>query len=425
MEKVIAAGVRLPGTTTREMRVSLSELNGLISTAGGEVIATVTHTGPKLSPRYLIGKGKAGELKSAVSVHKIRSVIFDEDLSPAQQRNLENEIDAKIIDRSRLIMDIFARRARTKEAALQVELAQLQYFLPRLTQKGIWLDGQVGGIGTRGPGERKLECDRRRVRDRITRLKKEMQGIKKHRATQRAKRKEHSIPTVAITGYTNVGKSTLLNAMLKRYGENTGGAKMVPVDDKLFATLDPTTRRVTLPSGNTVLFTDTVGFIRKLPHTLIASFRSTLEEILEADLILFLADASSPDIKNQESVVVGTIRELGADKIPMLMVYNKADLSEGLKPAHISAQNSDSVLLISAKTGDGINSLVRKIDSLLKYKSGSTFTVSVPYGEHNILNFLYNNAQVLGKSYTDNGIVFRIRTDPVNEMRILRKWQKN
>ncbi|MEW6041373.1 MAG: GTPase HflX [Elusimicrobiota bacterium] len=361
MEKIISAVVRTPAESKREVLNSLDELSRLAETAGGTVVHRIIQTRNKFDPAFLIGRGKLQEIARLAFSENIRTILFDNNLSPAQKRNIEDVIEAKIIDRTRIILDIFAMRAKTKEASLQIELAQLNYYITHLTQKGIFLDNQVGGIGTRGPGERKLEYDRRRIRDKISYLKKEIEEIKKHREIQRTKRKESAIPVIAIAGYTNTGKSTLMNLLVTetmKYQKNS-----VYADDKLFATLDSTTRRIKLPGGKIALLTDTVGFIRKLPHELIASFRSTLEEITSADLILHLSDISSPDLEYTDGVVLRTFEELGVGSIPVIKVYNKIDLlPKGISHIRRTADGESDEIYISAKTGGGIDGLLRRIE---------------------------------------------------------------
>ncbi|MBU0952050.1 MAG: GTPase HflX, partial [Elusimicrobia bacterium] len=349
MEKVITVGIKTKAVNYKQLYNFLDELGRLVNTAGGEVFSNVIQNRAKFDPAFLIGAGKAREISQLARANKIRTIVFDEDLTPAQQRNLEELMELKIIDRTRLILDIFASRARTSEAGLQISLAQMNYFLPRLNQKGIWLDNQSGGIGTRGPGERKLEYDRRYLRDKISQLKKELEKVKMHRKVQRIQRKNEGIQTIALVGYTNSGKSTLLNKLTDLLMKSKEDA--VYADNKLFATLDPTTRRLILESGKELLITDTVGFINKLPHQLVASFRSTLEEILEATCLAHIIDASNPDHISQEKVVFDTLKELGAGEIPMIKVYNKIDL---IHPNCVDAlKNDKNSLFISAKNGAG------------------------------------------------------------------------
>ena len=295
---------------------SARELRELAESGGVRVLEEYTLTQDRPRPARLIGKGKAEELQGLAAALKSEVVIFGEDLSPGQQRNLEEALGVKVIDRTQLILDIFAQRAHSQEGKVQVELAQLQYLLPRLIGKGILLSRLGGGVGTRGPGEQKLEIDRRRIRDRISRLRKELGEIARRRGVARSKREEEQVPVISLIGYTNAGKSTLLNALT---------SSEVFTEDLLFATLDPTTRRLRLPSGRVVLATDTVGFIQKLPPTVVAAFRATLEELEEADLLLHVLDVSHPEVRQQRQVVEQTLRRLGLDQKPCVLVLNKVD----------------------------------------------------------------------------------------------------
>ncbi|RMF59710.1 MAG: GTPase HflX, partial [Calditrichaeota bacterium] len=315
VEKAILVGVVLPRSNRWEVEDNLSELKLLAATSGVEVVAELVQERQQINPTYFIGKGKVEELHRLVKQFKVSTVIFDDDLTPAQCRNLENALEVKIIDRSTLILDIFAHHARTREAKTQVELAQLQHMLPRLTRQWTHLSRQVGGIGTKGPGETQLETDRRLVRNRIETLRKELQKIDQRRVTRRQGRKDCF--KISLVGYTNVGKSTIMNLL-------TGSE--VLVEDQLFATLDSTVRRIDLIPNVDVLLSDTVGFIRKLPHQLVASFKSTLDEVAEADLLLHVVDVSHPLYQEQIQTVNEVIREIGAGDTPMLMVFNKIDL---------------------------------------------------------------------------------------------------
>ena len=298
------------------MHDSLDELRELANSAGAEVVDTVTQKLQKPTAPYYIGRGKAELIKESCQDQQVTSVIFNDELSPAQGRNLENLFARKVLDRTQLILDIFAQRARSREGRLQIELAQLQYLLPRLTRMWHHLSRQTGGIGTRGPGETQLEVDRRRVQERIARLERELESVRKTRAIQRQGRKRHQWPVAAVVGYTNAGKSTLLNLLT--------GADVV-AENKLFATLDPTTRSFVLPNKQRVLLTDTVGFLRKLPHTLIESFKATLEEVSEADLLIHIVDLSHPRVDEQMEAVDRVIKELDAYGKQTLIVFNKID----------------------------------------------------------------------------------------------------
>ncbi len=416
MEKVITVGIKLQGRKQKEVYNSLEELSQLVNTAGGEVIHTVIQSRKKYDPAYLIGKGKAMELAELCKKNNVKAVVFDENLTPTQQRNLEEITNAKIVDRTRLILDIFAARAKTKEAELQVELAQTKYFLPRLNQHGIWLDNQVGGIGTRGPGERKLEYDRRKLRDRISYLNSEIEKIKKHREIQRSRRQIASLPIIALVGYTNVGKSTLFNKIVN---EN-----VVYADNKLFATLDPTIRRIKLPSGRNALLTDTVGFIKKLPTELVASFRATLEVILETTCIVHVIDITSSDYKTQEKTVLDTLTQLGANKIPIIRAFNKIDLL----PSYLTNQNkstlSNNTIKISAKTGEGINELLNKIEEI-STEGKLIKSLKIPYTRPELINFIYSSSKVLSQAYKNNTLKMKIETDLINWNKIQKQISKN
>src|SRR3982750_78654 len=316
-ERALLIGLEQEGVSKWDLRDSMEELAELANSAGAEVVDTVTQKLPRPTAPYYIGKGKAELIKDSCHNQQVTSVIFDDELSPAQGRNLENLLSRKVLDRTQLILDIFAQRARSREGRLQIELAQLQYLLPRLTRMWTHLSRQTGGIGTRGPGETQLEVDRRRVQERIARLERELEGVRKVRTVQRAGRRRHQWPVAAVVGYTNAGKSTLLNLMT--------GADVLAVD-KLFATLDPTTRSLTLPNRQRVLLTDTVGFLRKLPHTLIGSFKATLEEVSQADLLFHVVDLSHPRVDDQMEAVDRVIKELDAYGKQTLLVFNKIDM---------------------------------------------------------------------------------------------------
>src|SRR5947209_482535 len=318
-ERALLVGLEQDGTTKWDLADSLDELKELANSAGAEVVNTVTQKLGKPTAPYYIGKGKAEQIKESFQDQRVTSVIFDNELSPAQGRNLENLFSRKVIDRTQLILDIFAQRARSREGRLQIELAQLQYLLPRLTRMWTHLSRQTGGIGTRGPGETQLEVDRRRVQERIAKIERELAAVRKTRAVQREGRRRNQWPVIAVVGYTNAGKSTLLNLLT--------GADLI-AENKLFATLDPTTRSFTLPNKQRVLLTDTVGFLRKLPHTLIESFKATLEEVSEADLLIHIVDLSHARVDEQIEAVNKVTKELGAYGKETLMVFNKIDALE-------------------------------------------------------------------------------------------------
>jgi len=355
-EKAILVGLEHEGVDKWELKESLEELAELASSAGAEVVGTVTQKLGQPTAPFYIGKGKAEHVAEQCAKGEVTSVIFDDELSPAQGRNLEKLTSRKVLDRTQLILDIFAQRARSREGRLQIELAQLQYLLPRLT--GMWthLSRQSGGIGTRGPGETQLEVDRRRVQERIAKLERDLIDVRKHRSIQREGRRRNHWPVAALVGYTNAGKSTLLNKLT--------GAEVLAAD-QLFATLDPTTRQFLLPNNQKVLLTDTVGFIRKLPHTVIESFKATLEEVHEADLLIHVVDLSHPNFQEQIQAVHAVIRELDADGKQMLTVFNKIDAAENRALAQAQVRRTPNSVAISAKTGEGIAEMLAELEGQL------------------------------------------------------------
>ncbi len=368
---------------------SLQELAALVETAGGQVVDSILQSRDKPDPHSFIGEGKVEEVKTMVTLESATLVIFDNDLSPSQIRVLTELLGVQVIDRSGLILDIFAQRAKTREGCLQVELAQYQYLLPRLI--GMWthLERQAGTsgkgpIGSKGPGETQLETDRRHIHRKIDKLKEELEEVRRVRNTQRQRRMKNEIPVVAIVGYTNAGKSTLLNAI-------TGAG--IPANNRLFDTLDTTTRLLTVSDTLDVVISDTVGFIRKLPHQLVEAFKATLEELEYADLLLHVIDLSNPQWAQQAQVVDDLIRELKADHIPCLRVYNKCDLAfSGALP-----REKDSVY-ISAKTGEGIKRLLQAVDEKLD-KGTRRVTIHLPYDKAGLLDGLYREAKVENVEY--------------------------
>ncbi len=401
-EKSIIVGIKLPRDKRWRVEEHLDELALLADTAGAEIVHRVIQERERYDAAYLIGKGKAEELRDLCLAEDIDTVISDDELTPAQVRNLEKITDVKVLDRTELILDIFAQRARTMEGKLQVELAQLQYRLPRLVGKGIALSRLGGGIGTRGPGETKLEVDRRRIRERIRKINEELKKVKRTRGLHRKGRKSIPIPTVAIVGYTNTGKSTLLNAVT-----NAG----VLVEDKLFATLDPTIRRVLLPTKEEFLLSDTVGFIRKLPHQLVAAFKATLEEVIEADLLLHVIDASHPQMAEQIESVESVLEEIGAADKPRIEVYNKIDkLADDRFVKSIVKQREDSIA-ISALKGEGIDKLLISVRNRL-FPRGIRRTFLIPYNQGELLNKIYQKGKVLSKEYLNDGVLIGIEANP-------------
>ncbi|HEY9731341.1 MAG TPA: GTPase HflX [Drouetiella sp.] len=355
-ERAVLVGLITDGENSWQVEDDLDELAQLARTAGATICERLTQTRPQPDPRYFLGSGKVQELALIVQEMGANLVIVDQELTANQQRTLEEVVGVKVIDRTELILDIFAQRAQTREGKLQVELAQLKYLLPRLIGKGLTLSRLGGGIGTRGPGETKLEIDRRRIRERINSLEKETERIRSHRDTQRRRRNDDNLPVVALTGYTNSGKSTLLNAMTK---------SSVNVEDKLFATLDPTTRRTTLPDHSPVLLTDTVGFIKKLPTSLVAAFRATLEEVAVADVLIHVVDASHPNVSEHIASVYDVLSELGAVDKPLITVLNKADIVRKEDLTYLLAQVPNPVI-VSATKRAGLGSLLTTIQDVLQ-----------------------------------------------------------
>ena len=367
---------------------SLAELGALVETAGGEPVGTILQSREKPDPHSFIGEGKVEEVRRMVDNSDATMVIFDNDLSPSQIRVLTELCGVQVLDRSGLILDIFAQRAKTKEGCLQVELAQYQYLLPRLI--GMWShlerQGGTGGspIGTKGPGETQLETDRRHIRRKIDKLKEELEEVRRVRGTQRQRRMKNEIPVVAIVGYTNAGKSTLLNAI-------TGAG--IPANDRLFDTLDTTTRLLTVSDTLEVVISDTVGFIRKLPHQLVEAFKATLEELEYADLLLHVIDVSNPEWREQARIVDELIRELGAESIPCIRVYNKCDVAFTAQ----QEREADAVY-ISAKTGEGIPALLEAVDKKLD-KGTKRVVIHLPYDRTGLLDGLYREAKVENVAY--------------------------
>lgn len=377
---------------------SLEELKQLADTAGATVIKKFIQKRSKPDPAFFIGRGKVQELALYAQQENIDLCIFDDELSPAQQRNIESVMGIRILDRTALILDIFAQRARTNEGKLQVELAQLQYTLPRIMGKGLMLSRLGGGIGTRGPGETKLEVDRRRIRDRIAFIKDQIEKVKAVRSLHRSKRKKNNVFEVSLVGYTNAGKSTLLNTLTN---------SDIYAKDQLFATLDPTTRQLTLPNKQEIIITDTVGFIQRLPHQLIAAFRSTLEVVTEADLLVHVIDVSHELYKEQAAAVHEVLKEIGAETKPVITVYNKIDkLPPDSKLADRLALEEDTVCISAAKKLN-LETLQQMIESHLKSKAVEVI-LCIPYAETAKAAQLHETANVLEQEYTENGAVMKV-----------------
>lgn len=377
----------------RSTDISMQELAALVETAGGEPVGMLIQNRPTPDPHSFIGDGKVAELKEFIEMNDCDLAVFDNELSPSQMRVLSEELGVKTLDRSGLILDIFAQRAQTREGQLQVELAQYKYLLPRLT--GMWTHlvrqtaaGGSSPIGTRGPGETQLETDRRHIRRKIQKLEEELASVRKIRSTQRRKREKNSVPIVALVGYTNAGKSTLLNCLT-----DAG----IPANDRLFDTLDTTTRKLRIDELTEVLVSDTVGFIRKLPHHLVEAFKATLEELSYADVLLHVIDISNPDWEEQARVVDELIEKLGAQQTPCIRVFNKCDAYAGILP------HGEDIVCLSARTGEGVQELVEKLSAILD-RGSRRVSVRIPYSDAGIVDLLNREAAVESIEYTDNGI---------------------
>ena len=410
-ERTIVVGLELSGRqrpatggVDTDAAESLAELTALAESAGALVVERVLQMRPNIDAATLVGSGKVIEIEQRVEADAIDTVIFDRELSPTQLRNLERRIQAKVIDRTQLILDIFARRARTSEGQLQVELAQLNYLLPRLSGRGVEMSRLGGGIGTRGPGETQLETDRRRIGKRIAKLKADIERVRATRGVQRSQRQAVPLSTISLVGYTNAGKSTLFNRL-------TGAG--VLADARMFATLDPTVRQVRLPSGRRVLLSDTVGFIRNLPTTLVDAFRATLEEVTAAVLLLHVVDVTSATAKEQTTHVMKVLEEIGAEATTQVLVLNKADSLPADGRQHdlstithrllgeTARQNETDAVLVSAQSGEGILKLLELIDKRLVQDPVMRARFQFPLGEGRALNLLHDRAAVLSQTYHD------------------------
>ena len=376
---------------------TLDELEALLETAGGECVAKLLQTRNAPEARTFIGEGKLQELTELARDNDATLIVFDNELSPSQMRVLEEATGRPVLDRSALILDIFAQRARTGEGKLQVELAQYQYILPRLSGLGKTMSRLGGGIGTRGPGESKLESDRRHIRRRIDRLRRDLEDVRRVRAVQRRQRKKAELPLVAIVGYTNAGKSTLLNTLT-----DAG----IEANDRLFDTLDPTTRKLRISDTQEILLSDTVGFIRKLPHHLVSAFKATLEEVAYADLLLHVVDVSREDWREQAETVDKVITQLGAQQIPQILVCNKADLCEN--PDLIPS--GEDIVAISARQGRGMDTLLAAIEKALG-RGKHRITVCIPYADGYLLDVIHKEAAVFATEYTGEGTKLEIECD--------------
>ena len=402
-ERAVLAGLSAGSMDEKERStdISMDELAALVETAGGEAVAMLMQSRPTPDPRSFIGDGKVKELKDLIEKNDCTLAVFDNELSPSQMRVLSEDLGVKVLDRSGLILDIFAQRAQTREGQLQVELAQYKYLLPRLT--GMWAhlvrqtaSGGSSPIGTRGPGETQLESDRRHIRRKIQKLEEELSDVRKVRSVQRRRREKNAMPVVALVGYTNAGKSTLLNRL-------TGSD--IPANDRLFDTLDTTTRRLRLDETREVLLSDTVGFIRKLPTHLIEAFKATLEELSYADVLLHVIDISNPEWETQAQIVDELIRQLGAESTPCVRVFNKCDSYFGILP------HGEDIVCISAKSGEGTQELVSKLSEMLDLGK-KRVKLSIPYSSAGIVDTLNTSAIVHGIEYTDLGIEADVTVTP-------------
>jgi len=401
---LVGTGAGMVGLDAAEE--SLAELALLADTAGADPVETVLQRREVPDPATYIGKGKAEELRALAEALDLDVVVFDDELTPAQQRNLEKLFERDVVDRVALILDIFAQHAKSQEGMVQVELAQLRYRLPRLRGKGLELSQQGAGIGTRGPGETQLEVDRRRIQRRTTKLEADLKRLVRHRATQRKARRRRQLMTVALVGYTNAGKSTLLNRL-------TDSDALV--EDRLFSTLDPTTRRLRLPGGETVLASDTVGFVRKLPHQLVEAFRSTLEEVADADLLVHVIDASSTAAEHQIEAVRTVLREIDADAVPELLVVNKLDIASADDVGALLVAHPDAVG-VSGATGEGVDKLREVLAERLRALD-PVVELAVPYGRGDVLAALHRDGEVLVEVHGDRETRVRARIPDADAVR--------
>jgi GTP-binding protein HflX len=411
-ERAIVVGLELTGRKARTAGLraghpeeSLEELAELARSAGAEIRDRILQARPAADPATLVGSGKVEEIRERAAASEADTIIFDHDLTPTQLRNLERRLTAKIVDRTQLILDIFAARARTAEGQLQVELAQLNYLLPRLSGRGAQMSRLGGGIGTRGPGETQLETDRRRIGARVAKLKSEIERVRATRGVQRSQRQAVPLSTISLVGYTNAGKSTLFNRL-------TGAG--VLADARMFATLDPTVRQIRLPSGRRVLVSDTVGFIRNLPTTLVEAFRATLEEVTAAALLLHVVDAASPVVGEQTAHVLKLLEEIGAERTPQILVLNKSDLLPEAERRQASEtithrllgetarQNATHAVSISARTGEGLSNLIETIDAQLVQDPVARQRFRLPLGEGRALHLLHDRAAIISKRYAED-----------------------
>ena len=403
-EQIVLVGVATPALSMRAVEESLEELARLVDTAGADPVHRVIQRRDRIDPATYVGRGKAQEIRDIAEQYDADTVVFDDELSAAQQYNLEGILGRTAIDRTTVILDIFAQNASSTEGKVQVELAQLRYRLPRLRGSGYRLSQQAGGIGTRGPGETQLEVDRRRLLRRINTLEGKLRGIRRHRGVQARRRQRSAQSTVAIVGYTNAGKSSLLNALCDSEAH---------VEDRLFATLDALTRRLDLPGGETVLLVDTVGFVRKLPHEFVEAFMSTLEVAVDADLLVHVVDASAADCDSQLEAVREVLDVIGAAKVPELLVFNKLDAADGVD--HLLAAHPGSVA-VSALTGAGLEHLRAVIGDRLR-AAAATAEFVVPFSRGEVMAGLHRSSQVLAETATGEGMHYLVRIDDASAAR--------
>lgn len=406
--RAILVGINVDGRENNDKTDdSMAELEELVKAAGAEVVAITTQNKHSIHPAFFIGKGKAEEIADMCKNLEVNMVVFNDELSGSQIRNLEAIVEVDVIDRTAIILDIFAQRAQTKEGKLQVELAQLKYRLPRLTGLGKQLSRQGGGIGTRGPGEMKLETDRRHILRRIDEIKKQLKEVRKNRETQRSQRIKSELPIVALVGYTNAGKSTLMNTLLRK-SQDYDESREVFAKDQLFATLDISLRKISLSNNIEFLLTDTVGFVSKLPHDLVDAFKSTLEEVKYADLLLHIIDASNESYELQMDTTQKVLKELGASDKNIINVFNKCDLIEGIT----ELSKGEDRIFISAKSGMNIEQLLEIVSDAIGKKI-IELNFLVPYNKGHIVSQLHDEAEVLFQEYQESGIMLKVKIDNI------------
>lgn len=412
-ERVILVGVEMDERNSRSVMATeacLDELEELVKTAGAITVARTVQKRERVHPGHYLGKGKIEELKLMLQTYDASGIVCDDELSPAQLKNLEQMLETKVMDRTIIILDIFAARALSGEGKIQVELAQLKYRLSRLAGMGASMSRLGGGIGTRGPGEKKLETDRRYIKERIAELNREAQDIRTHRELLRTQRRKKGAPVVSLVGYTNAGKSTIINALT-----DAG----VLAEDKLFATLDTTTRKVELPGGTEIMLTDTVGFIQKLPHHLIQAFRATLEELKYADILLHVVDASNPNRQEHMQVVYQTLRDLGCQDTPVITVFNKMDCDVELPlPPDTTARDT---VQVSAAKGEGLEEMLLRVEKLLQ-SFRKSMTALVPYTEGGLIGWVHGRCEMIREEHTAEGVLMEVYVDEESANR-LKKYE--